>query len=113
MIRTHRNHAGYVAFLVHRLSGLALALFLPLHFLTLALALDGAAALDAALAWSAHPLLKIAETALIATLAVHLGGGLRLMAMEALPWSDRHKTWIGMAFAASVFAGLVFALNAA
>ena len=29
-----RNHPAWWAFLVHRISGLALALFLPLHFLT-------------------------------------------------------------------------------
>ena len=31
---------------MHRLSGLALAIFLPLHFLALGLAIDGEARLD-------------------------------------------------------------------
>ena len=30
-----RQHASYWAFMVHRLSGIALAAFLPLHFWTL------------------------------------------------------------------------------
>ena len=34
-----RNHPAWWAFLVHRVSGLALAIFLPLHFLALAMAL--------------------------------------------------------------------------
>jgi len=42
MSRT-RNHPAYWAFLVHRISGLALALFLPAHFLALGTALEGEA----------------------------------------------------------------------
>ena len=35
----HRGSALWIAAMVHRLSGLALAMFLPLHFLVLALAI--------------------------------------------------------------------------
>ena len=35
----NRDHPSYWAFLVHRVSGLALALFLPLHFWALGQAL--------------------------------------------------------------------------
>ena len=41
-----RSHPAYWAFLVHRLSGLALALFLPLHFWALGSAIQGEALLD-------------------------------------------------------------------
>jgi fumarate reductase subunit D len=51
MIR-HRHHRAYWAFLGHRISGIALAVFLPAHFLTLGLALEGAAALDTALSFA-------------------------------------------------------------
>ncbi|MDQ2962435.1 MAG: succinate dehydrogenase, partial [Pseudomonadota bacterium] len=46
MTTVARHHVAYWAFIVHRLSGLALALFLPLHFLVLGQALKGEAALD-------------------------------------------------------------------
>ena len=39
-----RQHSSYWAFMVHRISGIALALFLPLHFWTLGNALQGSAA---------------------------------------------------------------------
>ena len=32
MIRPHRTHALWLAFILHRLSGVGLALFLPVHF---------------------------------------------------------------------------------
>ena len=53
-----RRGVGYRAFLAHRISGLALAVFLPLHFLTLGLALEGAEALDRFLAFADLPLVK-------------------------------------------------------
>ena len=40
-----RNHPAYWAFIVHRLSGLLLTLFLPLHFWALGQAFHGAAGL--------------------------------------------------------------------
>ena len=63
-----RNHPAWWAFLVHRISGLLLTLFLPLHFLTLATALEGEASLAAALAWTEQPLVKAGEVVLIVLL---------------------------------------------
>ncbi len=112
MMRPSRNHPGYWAFLAHRISGLGLALFLPLHFLVLALALDEAAALDGFLRWTEMPSVKLAETLLIALLTVHLAGGLRVLAIEFLPWSDRQKAYISAAFGSALLAGFAFLLNA-
>lgn len=92
--------------LAHRLSGIALALFLPVHFWVLSRALE----LDAFLAWTEQPAVKAAEWALVTLLALHLAGGLRVLALEFLPWRDRAK---GLAAAAAGFAfaaGLAFAL---
>jgi len=91
MSHRDRAHPLWYAYILHRVSGLLLALFLPAHFLMLSLAVNEAA-FDAALAWSAHPLAKIAEFGLVFLLAAHLFGGLRLLALEFLPWSPRHKT---------------------
>ena len=61
MIRPSRNHPGYIAFLGHRLSGVALALFLPLHFLALGMAIEGADGLDRFLALADRPLVKLED----------------------------------------------------
>jgi len=106
-----RNHPAYWAFVVHRISGVGLALFLPLHFLVLGLLLEPATA-DAFFSWTEQPLVKLAETVLVVLLAVHLTGGLRLMALEFLPWSDTQKTRIAMAFGSALAAGLIFVLAA-
>jgi len=105
-----RNHPAYWAFLVHRISGIALALFLPLHFWALGQALGGAAQLDVFLAWTAQPLVKIAEWGLVLLLAAHLAGGLRVLALEFLPWRDWQKGLAAAAAALSIAIGLAFAL---
>lgn len=105
-----RNHPAYWAFVVHRVSGIALAAFLPVHFLALAQALHGEAALDAFLRFADAPLYKVAEWGLVVLLAAHLAGGLRVLAIEFLPWSGLRKDWIAATLGLSMVAGLAFAL---
>ncbi|MDH3387230.1 MAG: succinate dehydrogenase [Gammaproteobacteria bacterium] len=111
-MKAHRRQPLYLAFLLHRVSGLGLALFLPFHFYVLGLALNGEAALDRALDWTTGPLFKLAESGLVLLLAVHLFGGLRLLALENLPWSDRQKNYAAIAVAASFFCACGFLLRA-
>ena len=110
MIPPHRRHGLWLAFLLHRVSGILLALFLPAHFLVLALAMTDPASLDGFLHWTHQPLVKLAEMGLVFLLSVHLFGGLRLMALEWLPWSARQKTLAAVATAGSVFVALWFLL---
>jgi fumarate reductase subunit D len=106
-----RNHSAYWAFLVHRISGLLLALFLPAHFWALARAIEGAARLDSFLRWTESPWVRLAETGLVVLLAAHLAGGLRIMALELLAWRDGQKTAIALSAGASLAIGLIFLLQ--
>ncbi|MEP6702989.1 MAG: succinate dehydrogenase, cytochrome b556 subunit [Betaproteobacteria bacterium] len=106
-----RAHAAYWAFVVHRVSGTLLALFLPLHFWLLSQALQGTPALDLALRWVDRPAFKFAEWGLVLLLAAHLTGGLRVLALEFLPWRDWQKTLLALAVGCTIVAGAVFALN--
>lgn len=112
-MRRHRNHRAWWAFLGHRLSGLALAAFLPLHFLTLGLAVE-AAALDRALAWAELWPVKLAEWGLVVLLALHLFFGARLLVLELLPWpaGDARLGWVLPGLAASLLIGGVFLAGA-
>ncbi len=107
-----RRHAGWWAFAVHRASGLALAVFLPLHFLVLGEALAGPAALDRVLAWTKSPLVEASEVGLVLLLAVHLTGGLRLLLAEFVAWrAGWQPALIAAAGGAAAFCALAFALN--
>ena len=105
-----RNHTAYWAFAVHRASGLALTLFLPLHFWFLGSALQGEAAMDDLLRWTEQPLVIASEWLLVMLLGAHLAGGLRLMALELLPWRNWQKTLATLAAGFAFIAGLAFAL---
>ena len=109
--KSHRNQSLWFAFILHRISGILLALFLPSHFYVLGLALSDTQALDSALSWAEQPLVKFAEFGLVFLLAVHLFGGLRLLALEFLPWSSRQKTLAALAVAVSFLIACGFLLR--
>jgi fumarate reductase subunit D len=108
----HRRNALWLAAMVHRLSGLALACFLPLHFLALGLAIRGAGALDGFLQWTQNPLVKLAETGLVFLLAVHMLGGIRLLVIENLPWRPGQKEIATGALAIASLVALAFLVRA-
>ena len=108
----YRRDALWVFAQVHRISGVLLAIFLPLHFLALGLALDGEARLEGFIAWTHNPIVKLAETALLFTLGVHLLGGLRVLVIENFAWRPQQKQMaIGAAAVAAVVA-IVFLIGA-
>lgn len=111
-VRPSRGHALWFAFILHRISGIALALFLPLHFWVLALALHTPDELDRFLRFADMPAVKVAEFGLVFLLAVHVFGGLRLMAMEWLPWTGRQKSLAALTVSAALFVATIFFLQA-
>jgi len=109
---TSRAHPLWLAYILHRLSGLALALFLPLHFWVLSMAMTDPARLDGFLKVTESSAVKLAECGLVFLLAVHMFGGLRLIALEWLPWSAPQKTLAATAAAASFLVATLFLLRA-
>lgn len=105
-----RAHPAWWAFLVHRLSGLALALFLPVHFWALGHALQGEAALEGFLRFTDQPLFKFGEWGLVLLLALHAAGGVRLFLIEFGAWTGLRKNLIAAAAGFGVIASLGFAL---
>jgi fumarate reductase subunit D len=111
---TSRRDAAYradplwIAAQVHRISGVLLAVFLPMHFLVLGTAIRGEAALDGALAWTQTPVVKLAEGGLVFVLAVHLLGGLRVLLIENLRWRREQKQMALVAVALAMMAAIAF-----
>jgi fumarate reductase subunit D len=106
-----RHHPAYWAFIMHRASGVLLAVFLPFHFWALGQALQGEQKLESFLRWTDQPLVKAGETALVLLLAAHMTGGLRLLALEFLAWRDWQKSLLAVAAGVALAAGLAFLLN--
>jgi fumarate reductase subunit D len=104
------GHSAWWAYLAHRLSGLLLAFFLPIHFWALGTALSGPASLDAFLRFAELPLVRFAQWGLVVLLVIHLTGGVRLLLIEFRPWSGLRKDWIAATLGAGAMIGLVYAL---
>ncbi|MEX0287403.1 MAG: succinate dehydrogenase, cytochrome b556 subunit [Paracoccaceae bacterium] len=107
-----RAHPLWLAYLLHRLSGVALTLFLPLHFWLLSQAISNADRMDRLLTLTELPLVKLAEFGLVFLLAVHAFGGLRLMAFERMHWPDHQKTLAASAVGGAVLISGMFLLRA-
>lgn len=113
-MKGYRQHKGYYAFLGHRISGILLALFLPVHFYVLGLALDRRAALDQFLAFGEMPLVKFAEWGLIILLALHFCFGVRLLVLEFFSWPSPRQArtnWIVGGVVVSLVVGFIFLLR--
>jgi fumarate reductase subunit D len=104
----HRGSPLWIAAMVHRISGLALAIFLPLHFLALGLVIEGEAKLESILRWSDQPLVKLAEGGLVFLLTIHLLGGLRVLVIENFDWHDGQKQLATLAAAVSAIIAFIF-----
>lgn len=109
---TSRAHPLWLAYILHRVSGLGLALFLPLHFWVLSLAMTAPSRLDGFLHLTEASVMKVAEFVLVFLLAIHMFGGLRLMALEWLPWSTSQKTLAALATAVSFLVAMLFLTKA-
>jgi fumarate reductase subunit D len=95
---------------IHRISGVALAAFLPVHFWALGQALHGEAALDGFLRFADQPIFKFGEWGLVVLLAIHMAGGLRLLVIEWLPWSGLRKDLIAATAGVAIIVGIALAL---
>ena len=111
MMPASRRQPGYVAALLHRLSGLALAIFLPLHFYALGLALDGSDKFELFFRATNTALVKTAEFAIVIALATHMALGLRVLAIEFLPLREHTAAAVTICLGAAFAIGLVFLFN--
>jgi len=111
MIRASQRRRGYVAAMLHRLSGIALAIFLPLHFVALGTALNGAQSLDAFLAITRQPVVAVLEVAIVLALTVHLTLGLRVLAIEFFGFREKTLAVLSACAAAICAVGLIVVLN--
>jgi fumarate reductase subunit D len=111
MIQATHRRPGFLAALLHRLSGIALAVFLPVHFVALGTALTGADGLDAFFAATNTPIVKGAELVIVIALTLHLALGLRVLAIEFLRLRERTAVALSLCLGAAFAVGLGFLLN--
>jgi fumarate reductase subunit D len=111
MIRNPHLKPGFMAAMLHRLSGIALAIFLPLHFIALGTALSGADSLQSFLGVTHNGLVRFAEWGLVTALGLHMALGIRVLAIEFFSVRERGAIIVSACVACSVTVGLLFLLN--
>jgi fumarate reductase subunit D len=111
MIRTAHLKPGFLAAMLHRLSGIALAIFLPAHFIALGTALNGADSLQSFLGITHTGFVRVAEWGLVTALGLHMALGLRVLAIEFLAVRERGAIAVSACVACSLTVGLLFLLN--
>jgi fumarate reductase subunit D len=97
-----------LAFACHRISGLLLACFIPLHFLMLSQSLRGATGFERSLGLTDFWVFKFGEWVLVVLLAIHLGGGIRILIIEFGSWRGLRKGWIEIYILFAIGCGLLF-----
>ena len=91
---------GNIAWLLHRLTGLALAIYLIPHFISINRSRLGPDVFDAALATFTAPFYKAAESLLIMVVAFHSFNGLRIIVIDIFTFSHRQKLLFGLVMGA-------------
>lgn len=109
----NRLHPSYIAFVMHRVSGVMLALFLPLHFWALSLALKADAALGEFIVFTSTFIFKLGEWGLVVLLSIHMVCGLRLLLIgfRASSPPGLLKGWIVGAVVVGIMVGIMFILS--
>jgi fumarate reductase subunit D len=111
MIRDPHLKPGFLAAMLHRLSGIALAIFLPMHFVALGMALGGADSLQSFLGITHNGFVRVAEWGLVTALGLHMALGIRVLAIEFLAVRERGALVVSACVACSLTVGLLFLLN--
>ncbi len=99
---SYHNFLGSWAWLLHRLSGLALIFYLTLHIWVISHLAQGAESFNAMMDFLNTPLFKILEVGLWGVILFHAFNGLRVAIVDFGHGALAHKKWfvilIGFAF---------------
>lgn len=89
-VQRYRVRTGMFAWMAHRLSGVALVVYLIVHIWGLK-SLSDPAAFNALIAKYHAPIFKIGEFLLLAAVAYHAMNGLRIVLIDFLGWSPNQS----------------------
>ena len=87
----YRGREGMWAFILHRVSGVAVFLFLLLHILDTALVGFGRSAYDSVVGLYHNPFMRVAEVLLGAALLFHAGNGIRITLIDLWPQGAKYQ----------------------
>ncbi len=101
-LRSYKPHAGEWAWLLHRITGIGLTVYLFLHISTLRTLTQGEAAYNATAATFLSPIFKFFEWALFSLVVFHSFNGLRIVLVDFAGASRYHKIMLRAVYAISL-----------
>ena len=96
VIKRYRIHLGTLAWILHRLSGLALIFYLLLHIWVIHHLMVGEESFDGVMEFLGTPLFKFLEIGLIGVIMYHLFNGLRVTLIDMGVMVERQKLLFGI-----------------
>jgi len=82
VIKHYRIHTGTLAFIFHRISGIALIFYLPLHIWVTHFISSNPGQFDKIMVFLALPIFKFAEVALLGAILYHAMNGIRIILID-------------------------------
>lgn len=92
---------GFISFVLRRVSGVALVLYLGMHMWVIGSALSGPEVFDARLAAVQTPIFKLLEIALLAAVVYHAFDGIRLLIVHYFKVTEYRKSMFYAVFVIS------------
>jgi succinate dehydrogenase / fumarate reductase cytochrome b subunit len=86
-----RRSAGFLAFVLMRLTGIGLVVYLIMHLIVLSTLVQGEAAWDSFVALAKQPAFLLLDVVLIAGILIHMLNGLRVSIIGLGFGTDSHK----------------------
>ena len=87
----YRGNEGMWAWVVHRITGVAIFFFLLVHVLDTALIRVSPEAYNAVIDTYKNPIMGLGEVALVAAIGLHALNGLRIILIDFWAWGTKHQ----------------------
>ncbi len=95
-INHYKFHPGYIAWILHRVTGLGLALYIFMHIYVIHYISQGKEAFNEVMAIVQSPIFHLAEVTLLGAVAFHALNGIRVVLIDYGSAADKgpHKVWV-------------------
>ncbi len=105
----YRWHPGYIAWLLHRITGLGLILYLFMHIYVIHHISLGRKEFDQVMALVQNPIAHLLEIWLLACVVFHGLNGIRVVLIDygSAGEADQHRAWVWVTLAASLLLTVV------
>jgi succinate dehydrogenase / fumarate reductase, cytochrome b subunit len=103
----YKGHEGQYSWLLHRITGVAIILFLFAHVIDTAVVGWGPEAYNRVVSVYENPIVRLLELGLVAAVLYHSFNGIKIMLLDFFPRLVPHIRALGLATALAFFAAMI------